>query len=395
MTLKGLPRVTISHRGAQRLSAGHPWVFSGDVRDDGGAVSGDVVLVQQRRRSGKLRVLGCAFFNRESMITLRLIESGEAVIDRAFWRRRLQQALELRARLADEDQAGRLVFAESDGIPGLIADRYHQVIVLQTLCAGAERLRRQWVELLQELTGVDTFVERNDTAARRLEGLPERAGMLQGRLAGPLQVRLGGLLRTIDPLAGQKTGGYLDQRHNHRRAGQLARGRCLDVFSYQGGFGLSLAAGGGTPVTLLDQSERALEIARADAASNRLQVETRCGNAFDVLRGLQQQGQRFHTICLDPPAFAKNKRALESALRGYKEINLRALKLLEPGGLLITSSCSYHLSVDLFEDILLQAARDARRQVQLLERRGAASDHPERLGFPESRYLKCLLLRAW
>lgn len=395
MTLKGLPQVTVTARGARRLVNGHPWVFSGDVVDDGGAESGDVVLVRQRQRGGRQRVLGCAFFNRQSLITLRLIEHGEVVIDRGFWRRRLRQALELRRRLDGDDEAERLVFAESDGIPGLIADRYQQVIVLQTLCAGSERLLELWVELLGKLTGCATFVERNDSGARRLEGLPERAGLLRGKLSGALRVRLSGLLRTVDPLAGQKTGGYLDQRHNHRRAQELARGRCLDVFSYQGGFGLCLAAGGGEPVTLIDQSERALEIARADAAANGLQVDTRCGNAFDILRELQQQGQRFQTISLDPPAFAKNKRALESALRGYKEINLRALKLLEPGGLLITSSCSYHLSVDRFEDILLQAALDARRQVQLLERRGAAGDHPQRLGFPESRYLKCLVLRAW
>jgi 23S rRNA (cytosine1962-C5)-methyltransferase len=367
------------------------------VRDAGGAVDGDVVRVVTSRKSGNTSPLGLAFFNASSMIRLRLIDRRAKLADEAFWRERIKSALDLREHLGlpnDDDTAYRLVFSEADGIPGLIVDRYDDVIVLQTLSAGADRLMPTWLEIFDELIQPRAVVERNDTRSRGLEGLEKRSGMLFGELTGPIEIREGGIRLLVDPLAGQKTGYFLDQRENRRRAGEIARGRCLDMFCYQGGFGLQMARGGAEQVVLVDQSDRSLESARAAAQLNELSVETVEANAFDFLREQQAAGARFDVVVLDPPAFAKNKGAIERATRGYKEINLRAMKLLNPGGVLITSSCSYHMRAQQLEDVLHAAAVDSGRTLQVLERRSQARDHPERLGFPESHYLKCFVLRV-
>ncbi|RME25679.1 MAG: class I SAM-dependent rRNA methyltransferase [Deltaproteobacteria bacterium] len=393
MTIPDIEHVRVSAKAAARLRSGHPWVFSGEIRDAGGARDGDIVLVEYRERK-RTKILGCAFYNSQSMIACRLIEKGEVPVDREFWIRRLERAFELRRGLGDGDEACRLVFAESDGIPGLVVDRFGDVAVVQTLCAGTEKLKALWVELLRELGGFSCIVERNDSAARKLEGLEQRTGILDGKLDGPLEVKISGVSRTIEPLGGQKTGAYLDQRYNHRLAARWARGRCLDAFSYQGGFGLPMAQAGAEQVVLLDQSERALEVARRDAERNGLSVECRQVNVFDELRKLHKRGERFDTIVLDPPAFAKNRQAVESAWRGYKEINLRAMRLLAQGGILVSCSCSYHVSEQMFEQVLQSAAGDAGRRVQVVVRAGAGPDHPERLGFPESRYLKCFVCRV-
>ncbi len=390
-----LPEVTINSRAAHRLRQGHVWVFDSDVRDDGGAADGDLVRVISRHRSGGANPLGLAFYNSRSMIRLRLIDRKVVEPDRDFWRARLQAALDLRATLADgRDTAGRLVYSEADGLPGLIVDRYDDVLVLQTLSAGADRMLDVWLELLAELVEPRAVVERNDTNSRKLEGLESRAGVLFGEIDGSVEIREGGLRFIVDPLAGQKTGWFLDQRENRIQAASYARGRCLDVFCYQGGFGLHLARGGADEVLLVDQSERSLEAARAAAESNGLEVDTHAANAFDFLREQQAAGERWDVVVLDPPAFAKNRASVERAARGYKEINLRAIKLLAPGGVLITSSCSYHMREQHFEQLLLAAGQDAGRALQVLERRTQSRDHPERLGFPESRYLKCFVLRV-
>lgn len=387
----------ISGRGAKRLRTGHVWIFDSDVRDPGRAQAGDVVRITNRHH-GSTTELGMAFFNPASLIRLRLIDRNVSKPDRAFWRARLQSALALRrelsAQAAEADTAGRLVFSEADGIPGLIVDCYGDVLVVQTLSAGADRLMDTWLELFAELLGPAAVVERNDTRSRKLEGLEKRSGVVRGRLDGPVEISDGGLILQVDPLSGQKTGYFLDQRENRVRAADYARGRCLDVFCYQGGFGLQLARGGAEQVLLVDQSERSLRMAEQAAERNELAVETRSDNAFDFLREQQSSGERYDVVVLDPPAFAKNRAAIEPAARGYKEINLRAIKLLQPGGLLITSSCSYHMHQDHFEQLVLDAGQDAGRPLQVLERRSQARDHPERLGFPESRYLKCLVLRA-
>lgn len=389
-----LPIVEISPKAARRVRAGHVWVFRQEVRRRRGARNGDIVQVQSRHRSGGSNHLGIAFYNHESLIALRLISRHQVEPDRAWWQAVLEQALQLRALRSGQGNAARLVHAEADGIPGLVIDRYDDLVVLQTLCAGADRLKPLWVELLGELIAPRAVVERNDSSTRRLEGLPERAGLLAGHLDGPVEIREGGLRLLVDPLEGQKTGTYLDQSENRVRAAAYGAGRCLDVFSYQGGFGLHLGQGGAAEVILVDQSELALEVARANARLNGLEVTTRAANAFDFLKSQQVAGERYDVVCLDPPAFAKNRDAIPRAARGYKEINLRAMRLLPPGGLLITSSCSYHMHPEHFEDVLLQAARDTGRTVQILERRSQGRDHPERLGFPESRYLKCLVLRV-
>jgi 23S rRNA (cytosine1962-C5)-methyltransferase len=386
--------VEVSGRAAQRLRGGHPWVFRSDVFHDGGAEAGAVVRVHSRHRGGGVNRLGLAFYSPRSLIALRSLGRDETPPDRASWAARLEAALDLRARLASDDTAGRLVFAEADAIPGLIVDSYADVLVLQTLSAGAARLQALFVELLVERLHPRAVVERNDSTARELEGLEQHTGLLHGELEGPVAFCEGGLELAVDPLGGQKTGHYLDQRENRARVAAYARGRCLDVFSYQGGFGLQLKRAGAAEVTLVDQSERALQAAREDAARNRLEIQTRVANAFDFLRDQQSAGERYELISLDPPAFAKNRQSVERAARGYKEINLRAMKLLAPGGILVSSSCSFHMHEPQFEQVLTEAAADAGRTVQVLERRSQARDHPERLGFPEGRYLKCFVLRV-
>jgi 23S rRNA (cytosine1962-C5)-methyltransferase len=393
-TINALPVVAISPRAAKRLRAGHVWVYRSEVIDPGGAQPGDIVAVEGAHPSGGRNPLGVAFYNAESLITLRLISRERIAPDADFWCRRLMSAIALRTQLCGTDTLGRLVFSEADGIPGLIVDRYADVVVLQTVCSGADRLLPLWTELLTDLCHPQALVERNDVSSRTLEGLPGRAGLLTGSLSGPVQVREGNLTILIDPLAGQKTGAYLDQRENHLRAAAYARGRCLDVFSYQGGFGLHLKKAGAEEVTLVDQSDRALEAARATAAQNGLAVQTIAANAFDFLHEQQTAGAHYDVVVLDPPAFAKNRAALPKAVRGYKDLNLRAMRLLTSGGILITSSCSYHLLPTHFEQVIQDAASDAGRTLQIIERLSAARDHPERLGFPESHYLKCLILRV-
>jgi 23S rRNA (cytosine1962-C5)-methyltransferase len=369
-------------------------VYRSDVKKKRKAEAGDVVHVVVRHRSGGTNLLGTAFFNPRSLITLRLISRERLEPDADFWRARIQRAADLRSRWVGADSAVRLVFSEADEFPGLIVDRYDDVLVMQTLCAGTDRLKDLLVGLLRDLYSPRAIVERNDSGSRKMEGLDEVSGLLSGKLDGPVEIQEGGLRMLSDPLSGQKTGYYLDQRENRVRSEHYARGRCLDVFCYQGGFGLHLKKGGAEEVTLVDQSARALEAAEAAARLNRLQVRTRSVNAFDFLKSQQTGKERYDVVVLDPPAFAKNRDAVPRAVRGYKEINLRAMRILNEGGILITSSCSYHMLPGHFEEVLGDAARDARRTVQVLERRSQSRDHPERLGFPESRYLKCFILRV-
>lgn len=389
-----LPAVEISPKAARRLRAGHVWVFRQEIRRRHGARTGDIVRVQTRHGSGGSNHLGVAFYNPASLIALRLITREQRVPDRAWWYEMLERALRWRQRRSSHGNAARLVHAEADGIPGLVVDRYDDVAVVQTLCAGTDRLRDLWVELLVELLAPRAVVERNDSSTRKLEGLAERTGVLAGHLDGPVEIREGSLRLLVDPLEGQKTGSYLDQSENRVRVASYGTGRCLDVFSYQGGFGLHLKQAGAAEVTLVDQSGRALQAAEANARLNGLEVKTRAANAFDFLKAQQVAGEQYDVVCLDPPAFAKNRDAIPRAARGYKEINLRAMRLLPPGGILITSSCSYHMQPEHFEEVLLDAARDTGRTVQIVERLSQGRDHPERLGFPESRYLKCMVLRV-
>jgi 23S rRNA (cytosine1962-C5)-methyltransferase len=391
-----LPVVEINSKAAERIRGGHVWVFGSDIKSAGEAVAGDVVEAFCRHSSKGTNSLGLFFFNPASMIVLRLIERRVIEPTEEFWKQRLLRAIRFRDLLRGRDTACRLVYSEADGLPGLIVDQYADVLVMQTLCAGADRQKELFADLLEKQFGPRAIVERNEGGVRKLEGLGEKSGVLRGKLEGLVEVDMGGLRLKVDPIAGQKTGAYLDQRENQKIASHYAHGRCLDAFSYQGGFGLQLLAGGAEEVLAVDQSESALEMARTIACENSLEdrFQVKAGNVFDCLRQMQEASERFDVVVLDPPAFAKSRASVPGAIRGYKEINLRAMRLLREGGILITSSCSYHMSPDRFEVMLHDSAKDAGKVLQVLERRSQASDHPERMGFPESRYLKCMILRV-
>jgi 23S rRNA (cytosine1962-C5)-methyltransferase len=353
------------------------------------ATSGDLVAVRNARGG----YLGTAFYSSKSQIALRLVTTREEAVDDDFWRRRLETALAFRKKSATNTDAYRWVHGESDGLPSLIVDRYGDHVVLQTLSQGAEKLKAAFVRHLIDLAGPRGILERNDPKVRSLEGLPLVTDTLFGKVPPSVPVRLGGLLFNADLWEGQKTGLFLDQRENHEAAARYAQGRALDVFAYDGGFSLYLARVC-EEVLAVDLSQGALGRLRSNAEANSFDnIKTIEANAFDLLRELADRGESFDTIVLDPPAFAKNRAAVPQATRGYKEINLRALKLLRSEGYLITSTCSYHIRESQFLDILTSAAADARAHIILLEKRTQSRDHPILLTMPETHYLKCLLLQ--
>jgi 23S rRNA (cytosine1962-C5)-methyltransferase len=392
----------ITSKGVERIRAGHLWVFRSDcLQVPHVADSGAITRVIDKRN----RFVAWAQFGAESEITLRVIsrtDYAEAKSTpeawRAFWRERLLAAYEWRKRVAGKAEGYRLVHAEGDWLPGLIIDRYGDAFVLQTLARGMEALKELWVELLLELFDPRLIVERNDVKVRQLEGLPMQSGVLYQKPGASatteLQITENGLHYWVDLLGGQKTGAFLDQRENRAAARRYAHGRALDCFSFHGSFALHLAQGC-EHVTALDISAPALERATRNAELNRLSnVEFIEANVFDKLAEYDNRNARFDTIVLDPPAFAKNRGAISAALRGYKEINLRALRLLNPGGVLITCSCSYHVDEALFLEMLKDAAQDAGRMMQVVEKRTQARDHPVLLTVPETYYLKCIVLRV-
>jgi len=384
-----VPTAVVSRRGLDRLKAGHPWIYRSDVISSD-AEPGDLVrVVSERERS-----LGLAFWSSQSQISIRMIDFGGAAVDeRAFFRGRLQAAIAYRASLAIDATAWRVVNGEADRLPGLIVDRYGDYLVMQTLCQGSDRRIDLFTELLVELMAPRGVLARNDPRVRRLEGLPEEIDVLHGDIPETVEVREGDLALEVDLRNGQKTGMFLDQRENHAAAAGYARGRALDAFAYHGGFGLAMARKAES-VVALESSAPAAAAIRASAARNGIaNVEVREVNVFDELREFEIAGARFDTIVLDPPAFAKNKAAVERAVAGYKEINLRALKLLEPGGHLLTCSCSYNVDEALFKSVVEDAAADAHATVALVEKRLQARDHPVLLTVPETYYLKCLVLR--
>lgn len=384
------PAVHVSNRGSDRLRLRHQWIFRSDLHERKTIPAGSVVRVLD----GREKFLAWAFYSSSSQIALRLFDYDEIAPTREYWRKRLADAIGYRASIVENTEMFRVVSSEGDQLSSLIVDRYGPDLVLQTLSQGAEHLKPLFVELLQELLQPRAIVQRNDSRVRELEGLRLEKGVLAGEYPGPTEVAANGFRFRIDLLEGQKTGAFLDQRENHARAADFARGRALDCFCYQGGFALSLARRAQS-VLAVDVSGAALELAKTNAQRNNLGNIGFCeANVFDFLKSEDERKARYDTIVLDPPAFAKNKQSVEKALGGYKEINLRALKLLNAGGTLITCSCSAHVSESLFLGILLQAAADAGRSVQLVERRTQAKDHPVALGVPESLYLKALILRA-
>jgi 23S rRNA (cytosine1962-C5)-methyltransferase len=383
------PTVVISARGADRVQSGHPWIYRADVADVR-ANAGDVVAV----RGPRGRPMGHALFSDRSQITLRMLTMNEAesVDVPALLGARLDAALKFREALQIDASAYRLVHGESDLLPSLIVDRYADNLVVQALSQGMDRLLPAIVTALEERLHPRGILARNDPRARTLEGLEQRVEVLAGDVPERLTVTESGIEYDVDLRKGQKTGLFLDQRENRTAAAQYASGRLLDCFSYHGGFALVLGRRCRETIAI-DVSEDAIAHLTANAARNGVIVEARAGNVFDELRGLERLRERFDTIVLDPPAFAKNKAAVASARGGYKEINLRALKLLNPGGTLVTCSCSYHVNEAMFAEIVYDAAIDAQVHVTVLEKRMQGRDHPVLLGLPESYYLKCFILR--
>jgi 23S rRNA (cytosine1962-C5)-methyltransferase len=380
--------VIIGRRGEDRVRAGHPWIYRSDVVDVD-ASAGDIVEVKGSRG----RVMAHALFSDRSEITLRVLATGPEPLPASFIADRLKAAIDFRRSLALDSTACRLVHGEADRLPSLIVDRYGDYLVLQALSQGIDRRVGDVVTALGELLGPAGILARNDPRVRLLEGLDQHVDALAGTVPERIEVREGAVRYEVDPWRGQKTGLFLDQRENREAALRYARGRLLDAFSYNGGFALTLAPRCES-VLAIDISDDAVARIRENAARNGLtNVEARAMNVFDELRELERVGARFETIVLDPPAFAKNKAAVAKALSGYKEINLRALKLLEPGGFLVTCSCSYNVSESMFLDIVAQAAADARVTVSLVEKRTQGRDHPILINVPETYYLKCLILR--
>jgi 23S rRNA (cytosine1962-C5)-methyltransferase len=380
--------VVVSRRGEDRVLNGHPWVYRSDVTAVE-ASAGDVVRVHGPRG----RVLGEALFSDRSEITVRMMTRGDRPADSALLRRRLEQAIAFRASLGIDASAYRLVHGEADLLPSLVVDRYGDYLVVQALSQGMDRLLPVVTAQLVELVAPAGILARNDPRVRLLEGLPQQVTVLHGDVPASVEVSEGRVRYGVDLFHGQKTGLFLDQRENREAALRYASGRLLDTFSYHGGYALALAPRC-DEVLAVDISEEAVARIQLNAQRNGLvNVQARTMNVFDELRELERRGEVFDTIVLDPPAFAKNKAAVPKALSGYKEINLRALKLLRPGGYLVTCSCSYNVGESAFADVIAAAAADAHVDVAVVEKRMQGRDHPVLMTVPETYYLKCFILR--
>ena len=383
------PTAIVNAKGEDRIRGGHPWIYRSDVVDATGTEPGIVVNVRGPRN----RDLGHALFSDQSQITLRMISRDDRVIDTAFWRERLERAISFREILEIDATAYRLIHGEADLLPSLVVDRYGDYLVMQALSQGMDRLTPALVPLLVELTEAKGVLARNDPKVRLLEGLEQKVEVVHGVVPETISVREAGVTYDVDPWRGQKTGLFLDQRENREAAARYAHGALLDCFSYNGGFALALAPRCLT-VEALDVSADAVARVTANATANGItNVTAREANVFDELRRLEREGARYDTVVLDPPAFAKNKASIQNALAGYKEINLRALRLLAPGGYLITCSCSYNVDEGMFARAVFEASADAHVPVTVVEKRMQGRDHPVLLGVPETYYLKCLILR--
>jgi len=380
----------VTAKGFKRWQAGHPWIYRSDVSERPDLEAGVV-----RVRDNRNRQLGWALWSPRSEISLRLLDSDPgAVIDGDWWHERIAAAAARRVSLEPITNAYRVVHGEADGCPSLICDRYDRWAVVQLMSAGLEAFRSEIVEAIVEVTRIEGLLARNDVPLRSKEGLPRETTLLHGEVPREIEVDEYELRYLAAPWTGQKTGAFLDQRENRHFAGNHARGRALDAFSYHGSFALHLARNAAT-VTALDSSAQALERARQNADLNGLgNIEFVEANAFDYLRECEKTGTRFDTIVLDPPAFAKTRASLPGALRGYNEINLRAMRLLSSGGMLYTASCSFHLTKPLFLEMLESAAADSGRRMAVREIRGQPIDHPEVLTIPETGYIKGALLEA-
>jgi len=378
----------VTKRGADRIRNGHLWIYRSDIVEID-AAGGSVVAVTDEGGN----FIGQALYSDASQIALRFLTQTNEQIDQGWWRQRIRDAT-ARRRIPEDTNAYRLIYSEGDLVPSLIVDRYDDVLVLQTLSQGTDQIKSSLTEILIQELDPRAVIERNDARVRQLEGLPLIAGPLYGVAPEQLEIQQHGIRFVVAPSGGQKTGSFLDQRENRLAASAIAHGRALDCFTFNGGFALHLSDAC-YQVIGLDISAAAIAVAEKNAQLNDFwNVEFREANVFDALREMETAGERFDTIVLDPPAFAKNRASLKAAIRGYKEINLRALKLLNPEGILVTCTCSYHVSEDLFLRILADAAIDAHRRLQIVEKRMQASDHPVLLGMSETYYLKCVIARV-
>ena len=385
-----LPVVRLNPKGVRWQRTGHPWVYRDDLAASPSLPTGELVAVVTPQGG----FLGQAFYSAASRIALRFVTYGDGVVNLGFWEQRLEGALAYRRRVVQDTDAYRLIFGEADGFPGLVVDHYAGHLAVQAQHPATERRLPEIIELLKRHLSPASITLRNDGEVRRLEDLPLTVKTVWGELPESVEVREGPVRLWVDIRAGQKTGLFLDQRENRLAAGAYARGEVLDVFAYQGGFALHLAPRA-ERVTLVESSEAALKLAQANASLNDVNnLEFVREKAFLFLKTAVAAGRRFDIIVLDPPAFAKSRRERAGAIKGYQEINRRAFQLLNPGGTLITCSCSYNLSETEFLDIVRTAAASAGRQARLIERRGAARDHPALLSLPESLYLKCLILEV-
>jgi 23S rRNA (cytosine1962-C5)-methyltransferase len=381
----------VNRKAANRVASGHPWIFASDVLDRGEAAAGDAVLVIDPKGAS----LGVAHYSDSSQISLRLLTDRSGVsIDRSFYLRRIATAEAYRKRVVQGANAYRLVHAEADQLPALVIDRYGDYFTMQTLDQGMDRVKADIASCLEELFAPRGIVERNDAAVREREALPLQSGVLSGEVPETVVIEMNGLKLHADLLRGQKTGIFLDQRENYVAAARYAHGRALDCFTSTGGFALHLAPKCES-VEAVDSSQPSLEIAARNSEANGIEnVEYRQTDVFDLLSAHASARRRFDLVVLDPPAFAKSRGNLEAAARGYREINRRALELLASGGILVTCSCSHHVSEAQFLEIVAAASLDTHRSLRVLERRTQALDHPILLTVSETMYLKCLILEV-
>ncbi len=385
--------ITLRKTRETRVRGGHPWIYASEIEKvEGDFENGDIVDVADFR--GKF--IGRGFYNPLSQISLRILTRRDEPCDREFFARRIRDAWEYRKLLCDPDSC-RLIYSESDFLPGLVVDKFADVLVLQSLSLGIERIKDMLCDLLMEIVQPAGIWERSDVPVRRLEGLEQTTGLLRGEVPDVVEMKENGITFLVDVKRGQKTGFFLDQKQNRAALAPLCRdAKVLDCFCHNGSFSLHAAKFGAKSVLGVDISEEALEVARKNARINGFaNVTFEAHNCFDLLRELTDAGEQYDLVILDPPAFTKNKAAVQSAIRGYKEINLRGLKLTRPGGFLVTCSCSQHVLPEMFQDVICQAARDAKKRVRLVEYRTQGYDHPILPQSVETRYLKTMILQVF
>lgn len=390
-----MAKIVLRKTREKRVQSGHPWIYQTEIErvdDPAGEIEpGDIVRVVNSKG-----VFVCkALYNPASMIALRVLTVRDEPTDEAFFRRRIEAAWEYRKRLCDVNSC-RLIFGESDYLPALIVDKFADILVVQLLCLGMDRLRDMIVRLLVDVVKPRGIYERDDVPVREREGMKQLTGLMWGEVPDRVEVVENGIRFLVDVKHGQKTGFFLDQKENRAAIAPLCPGaRVLDCFCHNGTFALNAAKYGAADVLGVDISEEALEVARENAALNGLDVRFEAHNVFDLLRQYQGEGRQFDLIVLDPPAFTKSRKMVESAKRGYKDINLRAMKLVRDGGYLVSCSCSQHVTPDMFVDILREAAYETRRRVRIIELRSQGRDHPVLLGSDETRYLKCVIMQVY